>query len=341
MYSRYNPTALLVLAASALLHGCGGSSDTSGTVPSGNAAFSIVVSPTISSVTIGATRNFTAAAHDANGNVVTGISFAWHSSDSTIAKSLGGGNFQGVAAGTAIVTASAVSTSNSGTTITTVTSNQATLAVTTDAVGTAAEGAPIVGAVVSLRDAEGQLTAGGSDATGHFDLPVAGMTAPFLLKVQDAEGRSLYGYASAPGSVNVDPYTDLLVHQWYALKGTDPVTGFAGRAPLPDAADMKALDRMLTGLLEQNLEEQGLDTAHFSVLATPFAANHKGFDRILDGSLVDAVADRIELSTGGVAITTLFGPDPIHGRLSWTTVKPLPGGGSLSAQYSLSLPSAP
>lgn len=339
MHSRYASAALLVLAASAFLPACG-SSSSSGTVPTGNADFTIVVSPTSSSVTIGVTRAFTAVARDANGNVLTGISFAWHSSDSTIAKSVGGGNFQGVAPGTAIITASAATITNSGTTISTVTSNQATLAVSVDALGTAAEGAPITGAVVSLRDAEGQLTAGGTDATGHFDLPVAGMTPPFLLKVQDAEGQSLYGYAPTSGGVNVDPYTDLLVRQWYTLKGADPAAGFAARAPLPDAADMKALDRMITGLLERALDEQGLDSARFSVLGTPFMADHSGFDRILDESRLDSGAGWIEFPVGGATVTARFGLDPPQGRLSWTTVQLLPGG-SLSAQYSLRLPSTP
>ncbi|MGE5625346.1 MAG: Ig-like domain-containing protein [Bacillota bacterium] len=331
-------TTLAMLASLALLPGCGGGSS-GGTVPTGNANFTIAVTPTASTVTVGGIRRFTAVARDANGNVVVGISFAWHSSDITIAVSKGGGSFEGVAAGTVNVTATATSTSNSGHTFTTVTSNVATLSVTPDAVGTAAEGAAIVGGVVSLRDANGQFAAGGSDAAGRFDIPVAGMTAPFLLKVEDAQGHTLYGVAMGPGIVNIDPYTDLLVRAWYGLRGADPAGAFAGRAPLPDAADLKALDRFIVEMLANVLEEQGLDAKHFSLLTTPFDANHRGFDRLLDLSQVDPARGSVAVSTSQGLETGRLVLDPQNAALHWTLTSPLPGA-RVSASDSLILPGA-
>ena len=325
-----------MLALAALVAGCGGGGGSSSNGLPTN-AFTISVTPTSSSVTVGGIRSFSAEASNANGNVVPGISFAWHSSNPAIAVSKGAGIFEGVAPGSVTVTATAVSSSNSGQTITTVTSNLASLAVTTDAVGTAAEGSPIQGGVVSLRDAEGEFAAGNSDATGHFDIPVDGLVGPFLLKVEDARGRSLYGVAAGAGTVNIDPYTDLLVREWYALHGYHPAAAFAGQAPLPGAADVTALDRMLAGLLADALQSQGIDTRNFSVLTTPFAADHTGFDRILDTSQVDAANGLVRIPAGSGFETTIIALDPTSGMLRWTTRTPLPGA-SLSADHSLTLP---
>lgn len=326
---------LLVLVA--LVAGCGGGGSSNSGVPTGNAKFSIVVTPASSSVTIGGTRHFSASAVDANGNVVTGISFTWHSSNTAIAVSKGGGNFLGIASGAVTVTATAISSSNSGQTITTVTSNLATLTVIADAVGTAAEGAPILGGEVSLSDAHGQIASGGTDMAGRFDIPVQGLSAPFLLKVEDAEGRILYGIAGAAGTANIDPYTDLLVREWYALRGSDPAGAFGTEAPLPGAADLKALDRMFTDLLSPALEREGLDAGHFSVLSSPFAADHTGFDHILDNSRIDAARGRVRIEMPDGAETTDITLDRESGALRWTLRMPLPGG-ALSTNHSLTLP---
>ena len=340
MHRQFSAKTLTLFALTVLMAGCGGGSSSPSNLPTGNATFSITVTPASSSVTVGSSRVFSAAAHDANGNVVPGISFAWHSSNPAIAESRGGGVFLGVAPGGVSVTATAVSSSNSGHTLTTVTSNLASLSVIADAVGTAAEGAPIRGGVVSLSDAHGQIAAGGTDMAGHFDIPVAGLTAPFLLKVEDAEGRSLYGVAGGAGTANIDPYTDLLVREWYALRGSAPAAAFGTGASLPGAADLKALDGMFTGLLSASLEHEGLDAQHFSVLTTPFAADHTGFDRILDSSRVDATQGLVQIQTGGGIETTVITLDRASGTLHWTTRTALPGGG-LSIEHSLTLPGSP
>src|SRR5215469_13496001 len=302
-------TALSLLTLAATLAGCGGGSSDSGTVPTGNADFAISVTPTSSTITVGGIRLFSAVARDANGNVVPGISFSWHSSDTNIAVSKGGGQFQGVAAGTVTVTASATSTSNSGNTFTTVTSNAATLAVSADAAGTAAEGAPIVGGVVSLVDKNGQVAAGGSDAAGHFDIPVAGLTGPFLLKVEDPQGETLYGVSPGPGAA------------------------FTRRAPLPAADEVKALDRFIVQTLSGVLEEQGLDAGRFSFLSTPFAADHTGFDRILDHTRLDPARGSLGVETAQGTVTGAITLDKANATLHWTLTH-----GSLSVHASLTLP---
>ena len=341
MYRQITVRILPLLALAALLAGCGGGSSNTSGIPTGNATFTITVTPSSTSVNVGGSRLFSAVAHDANGNVVPGIGFTWHSSNPAIAESRGGGDFIGIAPGTVSVTATAVSSTNSGHTLTTVTSNLASLSVIADVVGTAAEGAPIRDGVVSLSDAHGQIAAGGTDMAGHFDIPVSGLTAPFLLKVEDAQGRSLYGFAGGAGTVNIDPYTDLLVREWYGLRGSDPASAFGAAAPLPGTADLKALDGMFTGLLYTALEREGLDAQHFSVLTTPFAADHTGFDRILDGSQVDAVRGLLTVRTGAGVETTVITLDRATGTLHWNTRTALSGDGLSVVEHSLALPGSP
>ena len=291
---------VLTLVVLAVLSACGGSSAGSSTTP-GGANFTILVEPSSASVVVGGVREFVAQARDTSGNVVTGVAFQWHSSDTQIATSIGGGGFRGVAAGVATITATASFPKQAGQGMESVTSNLATLSVTTAVEGTAATGAPLADASVSLRDARGQYAAASADAGGHYSIPVAGMSAPFLLKVQTPDGRVLYGMAAAPGTANLDPYTDILVREWYALRGGSPEAGFVGTAGLPDAKGMQALDKTLTGALGGALGAAGLDVRHFSLLSTPFDADHTGFDQVLDQSRVDAAAGHIEMP--GAVIT--------------------------------------
>lgn len=296
--------ALILLA---VLSACGGGSGSTSTTP-GASGFTILVAPSTASVVVGQVRSFVAQARDAGGNVLTGISFQWHSSNTAIASSLGGGSFRGVAAGTAGITATATFPKQAGQGVDSVSSNVATLSVTVAVEGTAATGAPLAGASVSLRDAHGQYAAAGTDAGGHFSIPVAGMTAPFLLRVQTPDGKVLYGTAADVGPANLDPYTDLLVREWYALRGGGPDASFMTTGVLPDRREMQALDQGLTGLLANELDLAGVDSRHFSLLCTPFAADHAGFDGLLDQSRVDAATGRLAVA-GTVIHLSLDRPD--------------------------------
>jgi Bacterial Ig-like domain (group 2)/Fibronectin type III domain len=65
----------------------------------------VTVSPATASVSIGANTQLSAVARDANGNVVTGVSFTWSSGSPSIAT-VNNGVVTGVAAGTAMISAS-------------------------------------------------------------------------------------------------------------------------------------------------------------------------------------------------------------------------------------------
>ncbi len=283
---------LTLLAALVAQSGCGGGSST----PANTSGFTITVFPSSASVVMGAIRTFSAQARSSDGTVLTGVNFAWISSDTQVAIGTGGGNFRGVAVGTVSITASASFVEQAGHGITNVVSSPVTLTVVAAVEGTAAQGAPLAGASISLRDAQGQYAASSADAAGHFHIDVAGMTGPFLLKAETPEGRVLYGMAPDSGTANVDPYSDFLVRRWYATHAGDPDHAFAGRGDVPETAGMQASDRSLTAKLSDTLSAQGLDAKRFSLLATPFEANHTGFDAILDQSQVDTAAGSIQVA---------------------------------------------
>jgi Big-like domain-containing protein len=288
------PSLVMMLAALIAQSGCGGSGSSSAPT----SGFSITVFPPNASVVVGGTRQFTAQARDSAGTILGGVSFAWHSSDTRIATSVGGGGgtFRGIAIGTVSITASASFVEQAGKGITNVVSAPVSLAVVATVEGTAAQGAPLADASISLRDARGQYAANSADAAGHFRVEAAGMTGPFLLKAVTPEGRVLYGMAPDFGTANVDPYTDLLVREWYAAHGSDADRAFAGQGTVPAAADMQTLDRGLSAKLADVLSAQGLDARQFSLLSTPFEADHSGFDAVLDQSHVDVAAGTVQLA---------------------------------------------
>jgi uncharacterized protein YjdB len=72
-----------------------------------SAIASISVSPASASASVGDTARFTATAKDARGNTLTGISFAWSSSDPTVLTMGAGGLATGAGAGAASVVATA------------------------------------------------------------------------------------------------------------------------------------------------------------------------------------------------------------------------------------------
>ena len=96
--ARFVPIAFLLF-----LVGCVGSSYpnvvTTGTVATVTAA------PASATIAIGATQQFTATAKDAQGNVISGVSFTWNSSMASVATVDTNGLAKGVGQGGANVTA--------------------------------------------------------------------------------------------------------------------------------------------------------------------------------------------------------------------------------------------
>jgi hypothetical protein len=103
-YSATTALARFVPIASLLfLFGCVGSSYPN-VVTTGPLA-TVTVAPASATIAIGATQQFTATAKDANGNVISGVSFTWNSSMASVATVNTNGLAKGVGQGSANVTA--------------------------------------------------------------------------------------------------------------------------------------------------------------------------------------------------------------------------------------------
>ena len=317
-YRMFVASLMAVLALTGCGGGYGGSSYGGGGVSGGTGAISMIsITPTSASISVGATQQYTADARDSAGAQVKGATLDWTSSNTAVATIDSNGLATAVTVGSSSITASITYMGGTyGNTPVTVTSNAVMLTVTTMVSGTAAVGAPLAHAQVSLRDANGQFALADADAAGRFSIDARGLTAPFLLKAEDAQGRVLFGAAAGVGQANVTPYSDLLVHQWYAEHGGDAVQAFArpGGA-LPEAKGLDALDRDLAATLKSPLAAVGLDAGKFSFLHTPFTADHTGFDALLDATRIDAGTGRIDVSEG--SRSSRYWLDPVHRRKLW------------------------
>ncbi|MGB6198570.1 MAG: IPT/TIG domain-containing protein [Candidatus Acidiferrales bacterium] len=106
--------------------------------------------------------------------------------------------------------------------------------------GTASLGAPIASATVTLKDANGNISAGTTAADGTFTLDSGGFTPPFLVQVVTVTasgpfpaGTTLYSVsadANATTNINVHVLSDLIVRSYYSASGVNPNSAFANPA---------------------------------------------------------------------------------------------------------------
>jgi trimeric autotransporter adhesin len=103
-----HPTVLLrglKAGLAGLALACGSSSDSAPSAPGPAPVSSVSVDPSSASLLVGATQTLTATPKDAAGNVLTGRTVAWSSSDQSIATVSSGGLVTAVAAGSTTITA--------------------------------------------------------------------------------------------------------------------------------------------------------------------------------------------------------------------------------------------
>lgn len=82
--------------------------------------------------------------------------------------------------------------------------------------GTAATGKAIIG-IVHIKDSLGVIKQADLDAKGNYEIDLAGMTGPFILRAEGRVGttevtvHSMATTADLGGNINVTPITDLIV----------------------------------------------------------------------------------------------------------------------------------
>jgi len=157
--------------------------------------------------------------------------------------------------------------------------------------GTAAVGAPIANAVVTVKDRNGVSKTGTTDALGKYRIDVTGLTAPFLLKVDLSSGSSLFSVGIHTGNVNIHPFTDLIIGTWYQIKGLKVLDAFAGMGsstPLPTEPEVSILANVAKDIVWRWVNDHDLNPQTFDLITTPFNADGAGFDAVLALSQIDA-----------------------------------------------------
>ena len=283
-FSRFLPIIAAPAGLLLALSGCGGGYGDDGGGSAAGQITSIDITPVEATITTDGTQQFTAVASNASGGTVSAGSFDWRSSNAGIATIDNDGLATAVAAGTTTITARKdISSIYEGGGI--VVSNEAPLTVSssTGVTGLAVAPAPMGNALIVLRDQAGNSQTIVTDAAGRFDASVAGMLPPFVLRVSDQQGRSLYSAGVQPGVVNINPLTDLLVRTWYRAHGMNADVAFNGsQAPSgPDARALESLSGALEIAFRATLSGQGLTLNDFSFFTTPYAADGAGLDRVL------------------------------------------------------------
>jgi hypothetical protein len=158
--------------------------------------------------------------------------------------------------------------------------------------GTAASGAAIANAQITITGATGSTVTVTTDSDGLYSANVSSLTRPYLVKVVTAvattqypAGTTFYSVGTATGIVNIHPLTDLIVRTWYEVQGTDADTAFADPAsnPPPTANEAAVIKQVVKNLVAQFLSLLGnTDPANFDFISTPFTADSTGFDHFLD-----------------------------------------------------------
>lgn len=162
--------------------------------------------------------------------------------------------------------------------------------------GTAAAGAPIAAAVVTLRDANGVEVTDTTAPDGTYSVTAPALTPPFLVECDDGAGTVLFSIGSGPGVVNVTPFTDLVISSYYevhdvTLDGTFFRTyggpGLQGAVLAPTSGEVDAIASVVGGMVSLWLQQEGVDPTTFDLIETPFDADGSGFDAVLDLTTVD------------------------------------------------------
>lgn len=165
-------------------------------------------------------------------------------------------------------------------------------AVTTPSIsGVAAVGAPLPGATVKLKGANGTVITTTADATGAYTFAdVSALTAPMMLEASGTAGGVAYTLHSilmtAPatgvsGVLNVTPATEAVVAQ---ATGQSPAAVFADPVKIKAVEPTKLADAKakLKAALADVLVALGLPAADVDLFTTVFTANGTGLDKLLD-----------------------------------------------------------
>jgi len=171
--------------------------------------------------------------------------------------------------------------------------------------GTAATGEAIANAPIRIKSQSGVVVTATTDTQGKFltseikETSANTQRGPYLLQIDQGNGEYLYSIAhvinaetidadSAEISINIHPFTDLIIRNWFAQNNVDidsAITGTDVIDELPSAAEIESIRDEFLNILTRVLGENGA-SIEADLLAEEFDADQTGFDQFLDNSQV-------------------------------------------------------
>jgi len=171
--------------------------------------------------------------------------------------------------------------------------------------GTAATGAPLVGATVTVKDssASPKTASTTTSATGSFSVPVTGMTPPLMLVATKAGQQNMYSIlpamdmaATNTQNVNITPVTTLVMYELNG--GTDPASMYTGSSfSTVTASNVSAKQTIVRSKLPANTVNPIFDMMYGQFSATG-VLDSTGYDTALDGigKITSITASSVTLS---------------------------------------------
>lgn len=125
--------------------------------------------------------------------------------------------------------------------------------------GTAATGAPLSNAAITLKGANGVTKTVTTGAFGGYSTTASGLTAPVLIKVF-RNSTTIYGIAPTTGTANVHQFTDLIIKNWYKVKGTavEAVFNSNGAIQVPTTTEINTIEATVKQIIATWLQSIGL-----------------------------------------------------------------------------------
>ncbi len=185
--------------------------------------------------------------------------------------------------------------------------------------GTAAAGAAIANVSITIKGKEGNKTTGITAENGNFNINVSGLVAPYLLKLHRNSATNLYSVAVTPGKVNIHPFTDLIVRNWFQVRGYTIEMEFQGSQAasiVPSEFEINTIENAIKKIIRLVLPEFNLSQS-FSLMTDFFQANSQGFDALLDRVTIQLAYNRItvaivNLDTNFIIKTQLINDIPLN-----------------------------
>lgn len=149
--------------------------------------------------------------------------------------------------------------------------------------GTAAVGAPLGLANVSIKGTAGLCKTGMTNSLGVFSLDVSSCTGPFHINVVSSIGEVSTLASSAGEIINVTPLTQLISQRATGLRDLSSVV-LSGLTASTLRADMTTKESEIKVVLKEYAKSIGAvdDLNSVNLMSGSFSANGKGIDKLLD-----------------------------------------------------------